>query len=133
MYTKKSQQISWLGSLMTLSLLLIYVASSIRLDSIHQLFHAENITELHSVEKETNPCHRNIYHQQNGKGCEHKSHLTQNSKCPFCEHSTNSKTILTEQIELSSHLQQTDLGVCFQEGDHSFFNAQSTGRSPPQV
>ena len=133
MIRKKSRQISWLGSITTLCLLLIYIASSVRLDSIHQLFHAENISELHSAEKETNPCHKNIYHQEKGKGCEHKSHITQNSKCPFCEHSANSKTILETQIALSEPFHQIDLVIFFQERDCFVFNSQTTGRSPPQV
>lgn len=133
MLRKKSWQISWLGSLMTLSLLPIYTASTIRLDSIHQLFHAENITELHTAEKETDPCHKNIYHQQKSKGCEHKSHITQSTKCPFCEHSANSKTILDEQTTLSHFVTQDVLIEFFQETDHSYFNSEITGRSPPLV
>ena len=118
---------------MTLSLLLIYLASSIRLGSIHQLFHAEKITELHTVEKETDPCHKSIYHHQKEKGCEHKSHITQNTKCPFCEHNANSKTILDAQFLLSDYIKPTELILSFQRENLSFFNSQTQGRSPPQV
>jgi hypothetical protein len=66
-------------------LLALYSVAALRVNSFHELFHAKEIAELHSAEQENNPCHKSIYHQQSQAGCEHKSHITENTKCPLCE------------------------------------------------
>jgi hypothetical protein len=129
----KSRQISALGSFLTLVLLLVYTAASLKLDSIHQLFHVENITELHSIEKESDPCHKNIYHQQKASGCEHKSHITENVKCPVCECNSNTKEIIPGQDEIIIHFKSQELKFFFKERNLSFCNKLISGRSPPRV
>jgi hypothetical protein len=66
-------------------LLALYAAAALKVDSFHELLHAREIAELHSVEQENNPCHKRVYHQTAENGCEHKSHITENTKCPLCE------------------------------------------------
>lgn len=119
-------------SVVTLGLLLIYLASSLRLDSIHQLFHVEDITELHSAEKEQDPCHKNIYHQQKESGCAHKSHITQNNKCPLCEHSTSAKVILSAEGDFEACLPSRVFEYSFSEAIPDEMNCRTSGRSPPQ-
>jgi hypothetical protein len=121
------------GSLLTLVLLLVYAASSLRLDSIHQLLHAEDITELHSAEKESDPCHKNIYHQQKETGCEHKSHITENTKCSFCEHNGGFKEILTDRIEVSVSFQTPISDLFNHEEILSPYLHPGAGRSPPKA
>jgi hypothetical protein len=67
------------------ALIILYAAASLRIDSIHQIFHADEIANLHSPEQEVNPCHKSIYHQQRENGCEHRSHVSAITKCPACE------------------------------------------------
>ena len=132
--SRKSRQISTLWSFAAVSLLAVYAASSLRLDSIHQLFHAENITELHSVEKEGDPCHKNIYHQQKASGCEHKSHIIQNTKCPVCEYNnTNPKEFFPDQSDVTQYFESTELKIYFQEGHSSNNCFCVSGRGPPCV
>lgn len=66
-------------------LLALYGAATLKVDSFHELFHAQELATLHSPEQESNPCHKSVYHQQAQEGCEHKSHITENDKCPLCE------------------------------------------------
>ena len=130
----KSRQISTIWSCATVLLLLVYTASSLRLDSIHQLFHVEDITELHSVEKESDPCHKNIYHQQKASGCAHKSHITQNTKCTICEYNNaNSKEILSGQDTAIQLFQSAELKIYFNEGSLSSYTIRISGRGPPRV
>jgi hypothetical protein len=71
-------------SFFVLVFLVFYAAASLRINSIHEFFHSENLVELHSAEQESNPCHISIYHQREA-GCEHKSHITESTKCSACE------------------------------------------------
>jgi hypothetical protein len=66
-------------------LLALYAAAALKVDSIHELIHSTEFAELHSVEQESNPCHKSVYHQEAENGCEHKSHITENTKCALCE------------------------------------------------
>jgi hypothetical protein len=89
-------------------LLMLYSVASLRIDSLHQFFHAENIVELHSAEQESNPCHKSIYHQQSEEGCAHQSHISQNDKCPLCEYKVTSDELLAafheEVLQLPSSI-----------------------------
>lgn len=66
-------------------LLVLYSLAAFKVDSFHEVFHAGELAELHSPEQESNPCHKSIYHQTAEQGCAHKSHITENTKCPLCE------------------------------------------------
>lgn len=66
-------------------LLVLYGAAALKVDSLHELFHTKELRELHSLEQENNPCHKSVYHHESQKGCEHKAHITENTKCPLCE------------------------------------------------
>jgi hypothetical protein len=77
-------------------LLTLYAAASLKVDSFHELFHAQELKELHSTEQENNPCHKSVYHQQAENGCEHKSHITENTKCPLCEFNVSPDQLANE-------------------------------------
>ena len=126
-------KVTALGSFVTLALLLLYSVSSLRIDSVHQLFHAENVTELHSAEKENDPCHKNIYHQQKESGCEHKSHITENSKCSFCEYGGGFKEILLTRFDAAITFQQSIPESFHREESLSPYLYRGAGRSPPQA
>jgi len=97
------------------ALLVLYSAASLRIDSLHQLFHAEEIVELHSPEQESNPCHKSIYHQQTKKGCEHTSHFTLNTKCPLCEYNGGSEQLICIPQTDQSKIQTASSSLSFQE------------------
>lgn len=89
-----------LTSCLALVLLLLYVAGSVQIEGFHHLLHAEEVTELHSLQHEQDSCHKAIYHQETENTCDHSSHVVQLKKCPVCElsfqteHLTSSVTIL---------------------------------------
>ena len=122
-----------LGRGFVLFLLLVYTVSSLKLNSVHQLFHEEEIAELHSIEKENDPCHKNIYHQQKQSGCEHKSHITGSTKCPLCEHHSNSKEILTQGFADAGIFQSLVFTFHYKEKGLSSTLLSFSGRGPPQV
>ena len=133
MIISKPKLISKSGSVATLVLLLVYGASSLRLDSIHQIFHAENIAELHSAKKESDPCHKNVYHQQKKSGCEHKSHITENTKCPVCEYSGSIKALVPETLNADIAFEQPIAEFFYYAQVHSPFIYRYAGRGPPQA
>jgi hypothetical protein len=97
-------------------LLALYAAAALKVDSIHELVHANEFADLHSVEQENNPCHKSIYHQEAEKGCEHKSHITENTKCPLCEYSSSIDELLTHHAEESAETSNAALPVLISEG-----------------
>jgi hypothetical protein len=79
-------------------LLALYALAAVKVDSFHELFHAQEVAELHSVQQENNPCHKSIYHQAAEAGCEHPLHYTENKKCPLCEYHASGDQLLTETV-----------------------------------
>lgn len=78
-------------------LLLVYFIGTLEFNSIHSLFHSEHIEELHSAENEKEACHQAIYHYAK-TGCEHKTHIVPNDKCPLCHlniHPEQAITVMT--------------------------------------
>jgi hypothetical protein len=92
-------------------LLVLYGAAAFKVDSFHAFFHAQELKELHSAEQENNPCHKSVYHQESQAGCEHKSHITENTKCPLCEYNVTPDQLVEELANQSkaalSHFKQT--------------------------
>lgn len=115
-----------------LALLILYSAASLRVDSLHQFFHAEEIVELHSLEHESDPCHKSIYHQQSEKGCHHQSHLSSNTKCPLCEHKVSSDELcfILEKDQTINYSTSSEILVKENLSSPSIF--LSSGRAPPQ-
>lgn len=87
------------GSLLTylsIPFLLLYLISTVELDSFHGLFHSSEEASLHSVQQEANSCHNAIYHQKKNNVCHHTSHIAQLKKCPLCHvvfHSTHLSSV----------------------------------------
>jgi len=78
-------------------LILLYLAGSLQLDSIHRLIHAHDESISHSVEIEQNACHRTVFHQATQNTCDHPTHLSELKKCPWCFGSVHYETILSAQ------------------------------------
>jgi hypothetical protein len=114
-------------------LLALYAAAALKVDSIHELVHANEFAELHSVEQENNPCHKSIYHQEAEKGCEHKSHITENTKCPLCEYSSSIDELLPNLVEQSTEASTPALPVLISEGLHFSSTFAHADRGPPTI
>jgi hypothetical protein len=118
-------------NIFVMSLLMLYSAASLRIDSLHQFFHADDVAELHSAEHENNPCHKNIYHQQREAGCDHQSHLTENTKCPLCEFNISSDELLFVPDQIKITFQRAINQSSYQEGALSLSIFILSGRGPP--
>jgi hypothetical protein len=113
------------------ALIILYAAASLRIDSLHQYFHGDEIANLHSPEQEINPCHKSIYHQQRDNGCDHRSHVSTSSKCPVCECKVATDDWIVEP-PLSPLPSQFSLGPPAGADDApTAFNPLLFGRAPP--
>ena len=114
-------------------LLALYAAAALKVDSIHELLHAREFAELHSVEQESNPCHKSVYHQEAEKGCEHKSHITENTKCPLCEYNSSADELLTSHHSDSDETPTASLPVLVLEGFQYAQIFAHADRGPPTI
>lgn len=65
-------------------LLLLYLLSSVQVDSIHNFFHRSEQPELHAAANEEDPCHQVIYHHDTNTDCRHKLHIASDDACNLC-------------------------------------------------
>jgi hypothetical protein len=111
-------------------LLLVYFVGSIEFNSIHSLLHSTHDAELHSEENEKEACHQAIYHQADN-GCNHKTHLVSNDKCPLCHLSIHSEHWFTKEgvvnAVCSGKSPEVDLVKCFLTS----YNNNLQARAPP--
>jgi hypothetical protein len=114
-------------------LLALYAAAALKVDSIHELVHAREFAELHSVEQENNPCHKSVYHQEAEKGCEHKSHITENTKCPLCEYNSSVDELLTDHTTHSEEIRAIALPILLSEGCQFLSVLVHADRGPPTI
>jgi hypothetical protein len=80
----KSSMLSLLRFSGAMVLVLIYLVSGARLNTLHRLFHDDQHAVEHFAENEKDPCHRTIYHKDTS-GCDHRSHVSEVTKCNYCD------------------------------------------------
>ncbi len=68
-----------------LSILFLNILGSYHIESFHSLFLEHEVTELHKLKNESDPCHITLYHQLDNGGCNHDSHFVKENKCPLCD------------------------------------------------
>jgi ferredoxin len=122
---KLFRQICWV------LLLALYAAASLKVDSFHELFHAQEIKELHSAEQESNPCHKSVYHQQTENGCEHKSHITENTKCSLCEFNVTPDQLADELAAESEAKTVQPKQTVWLDAEPASVNISLSSRAPP--
>lgn len=71
-----------LNALLSMTLLVLYVAGNTGSGIVHQLFHTGPSLVLHTPAQERDVCHRAIYHF--GKDPKHNVHLTVSDKTDRC-------------------------------------------------
>ncbi len=114
---------------MVISLLFLYFLGSSRIESLHKLFHKEEVA--HSSLDESDPCHITLYHQQRDGGCDHTSHFVKEDKCSLCDIQFNSNPIeevsyIVLPITFSIVSEPSSLTIFIEEVKYKF-----TGRGPP--
>lgn len=114
-------------------LLVLYSAAALKVDSFHELFHAQELAELHSVEHENNPCHKSVYHQESQEGCEHKSHITENTKCPLCEYNVTPDQLVQEFTTQSKPNTSQSKQTSWIDVELASVNKSLSSRGPPAI
>jgi hypothetical protein len=122
-----------LRTLLSVLLLILYVAGTSGIEGLHQFFHSHDHSVTHSEAQEQDPCHRSIYHDVADKGCGHHSHLIVRDKCELCD-----LLFHTDQILLSTY-ESPALGFfavdsIFRESDVPVSGQLiHSSRAPPEV
>jgi len=105
---------------LSLLLLVLYLAGSVQVDSLHHLVHPDDYTILHSPENEKDTCHQSIYHAGLNHGCEHKSHLSEFKKCSVCDYANHSVHLFSislldlsasSSIAVEDHYNSSEAGI----------------------
>lgn len=72
------------SQVLTLLLLVLYIASSANLEIFHAIVHQHAVAVDHSEEDEKDPCHRLVYHNDKHAGDDHGAHFFVPEKCKLC-------------------------------------------------
>lgn len=120
-----------LTSACAIILMLMYVAGTVEVDSIHSLIHSEGIAGLHSAKNEADPCHQTIYH--NLKGCHHKSHVIQADKCPMCQISLHNNQFGAKRLAFEGITSSVVIPQHFTGSFISEIVTESSSRAPPFI
>ena len=66
-------------------MLLAYLINAVSIESFHHAVHDHDHAVSHTLEDETDACHRAIYHGDLELGCEHKTHIHETHvDCDLC-------------------------------------------------
>lgn len=113
--------------------LFLYLIGSSRIESFHELVVPHDPPELHAAEQESDPCHRNIYHQESTNDCEHATHIVDNHKCPLSDSQVHSAQILeTSLVAVSVYFSLTTSRPTRSSEAEGFYS-YSSGRAPPKA
>jgi hypothetical protein len=121
-----------ISQVLTLLLLLLYLAGSSNLEFIHSYFHDHDIAVAHSDDQENDPCHRLIYHHDIAQGCHHDSHLSASDKCQMCDlasHGSDYTLPELQEYRLENFL--TKHFSFYKENLDSYSAVISSSRAPP--
>lgn len=127
------QATPWLRQAGLCLLLVLYSLAAFKVDSFHALFHAQELKELHSAAQESNLCHKSIYHQESDKGCEHKSHFTENTKCPLCEYNVSADHLFRENSDAEKLLTASSPKALYRFDVISIAQFSHADRGPPAI
>ena len=131
--TKKSK-VSGLGLVaLPLLLLVLYIAGSVEIDSLHHLVHADDHISLHSPEHEKDTCHQSIYHAGLNQGCNHPSHLSEKKECSVCDYANHSVHLFSFSVFNLSPTQNdvaADQYIALEQTPFSFYE---DSRGPPAI
>jgi hypothetical protein len=113
--------------------LFLYLIGSSRIESFHKLFVQHNPPELHAAEQESDPCHRNIYHQEQSGDCEHTTHIVDNHKCPLGDSQIHSAQIFENVVIVIPLSFTLALLRATRSSAAEGFYFYSSGRAPPVI
>lgn len=112
--------------------LFLYLIGSVPVESFHSLLHRSENHELHQGQQESDPCHLRVFHAISSEGCDHKVHLTKESKCPVSMVQLLSSHLVGEEsVFLSTHSPSTFF-TSIGSGLAGLPLSNIQGRAPPQ-
>lgn len=110
-------------------LLVLYLASTVGVEWLHEKIHDSVEAELHSPEAEQNSCHLALYHQ--AADCGHDQHITKADKCDHCQFvNTQVYDFSIAYFIVQSNIEQAELTVYVQSATQAVDIHQSQ-RGPP--
>lgn len=74
---QRKRLLRWFAALL---LMLLYAGGSTQTGYLHQLFHPDEVAEIHTPKQEGDPCHRSLFHGVTN-GCDHEFHVVKISSC----------------------------------------------------
>lgn len=110
-------------------LLLAYGLQGVSIEFLHGFVHDHAAESVHTIEAESDACHRNIYHGDKENGCRHTAHVKKNNKCSFSEFCSASKHIAPERIATQLFVSVFYLAPC----TSTFFIAEKTNHLPSRA
>jgi len=113
-----------------LALFVLYGIGSTQTGYLHQLFHPEEVTAVHTIAQEQDPCHRSLYHGVD-TGCRHEFHLAKMQSCGLFHTLVHADQILFESSTLTSHGACLAPEISIREGIASIIAISRLTRGPP--
>ena len=115
----------------TLLFLVLYVAGTSQLELLHSFAHDHEASVSHTEEQEKNPCHRLIYHHDEGLGCDHSLHLMVSNKCQMCDTICHGdQNLLSNVLFAVPEFSQEHFGL-YKINLDSYWAVISSSRAPP--
>lgn len=109
----------------------VYLLGSVEVETFHAISHHQENAEIHSAKNEANPCHISIYHKNVQDGCDHRTHVTKNTKCSFCSTQLHNTHLLSEDVSPSALISFTTHWVDESSDSSDSFVSYTQGRAPP--
>ena len=111
--------------------LILYLAGTFQVDSLHHFAHPDDHISLHSPEHETDTCHQSIYHAGLNQGCNHPSHLSEEKKCAVCDYANHSVHLFSFAVFKLSSTEHEMVGDHYIAAEQAPFSFYEDSRGPP--
>ena len=117
--------------MLTLLLLILYVVGTNQWEVIHSFAHDHDTLVSHYDEQEKDPCHRLIYHNDEGQGCHHESHLAISDKCEMCDLAYHGDQSILSNVSFSTGEFFSKQFNFYKSNLDSYWAVISSSRAPP--
>ena len=129
---KRRKCFQLIKSVLSLGLLLFYISGTFGSEVLHEFIHRHQVVS-HSEQAEKNPCHRQLYHQDERHGCSHLSHFLQTDKCKLCDHISKVDHAILFDIQHSSLTFEVGDPACDFPATSILSLTSRSSRAPPVI
>jgi hypothetical protein len=116
---------------LSLLLLLFYLTGNAPFEILHQALHSHTGSIAHTDDREQDPCHRAIYHDDQEAGCGHSSHFVEKTKCTLCDIIFHRDEVCTVDVSVSLSDVCTEKYFFTYKADGQLLPALLPSRGPP--